>query len=93
MTAGGGLAAWAEASGRRQGTGLARGELRFAFTVAIAPIAAPIIAVTAASRPPCQRRMQHPKSHGTGPPVQRHRHPHAQPAITSFTLRTNEPGQ
>ena len=31
MTAGGGLAAWAEASGRRQGTGRARGELRFAF--------------------------------------------------------------
>ena len=31
MTADGGLAAWAEASGRRRATGHARGELRFAF--------------------------------------------------------------
>jgi len=31
MTAVGGLAAWAEASGRRRATGRARGELRFAF--------------------------------------------------------------
>jgi site-specific DNA recombinase len=31
MAGGGGLAAWAEASGRRRATGHARGELRFAF--------------------------------------------------------------
>jgi hypothetical protein len=31
MTADGGLAAWAEASGRRRANGHARGELRFAF--------------------------------------------------------------
>jgi hypothetical protein len=31
MTADGGLAAWAEASGRRRGIGCARGELRFSF--------------------------------------------------------------